>query len=484
MVDPPPTDCLTVWREVLVVCVICSCQLAAQYGLGQCLSILHVIGGDLGVTQNGELGWFIAGYSLTVGTFILMSGRLGDLYGYKRLLIAGSFWFSLWSLMAGLSVYLGKAMFILSRVFQGLGAAVLLPNSLGLLGGMYAPGRKKNMVFAVFGACAPIGCVLGSCIASLFALVWWPWVFWSFSIALMGLGLLSIVVVPEGKTRHTSYMSVKDSLIAVDPLGSILGVTALLLVNFALNQAPISGWSSPLVCSTLVIGVLLVPVFFFVEARVSSCPLLPYQSLSSEIGYILACIACGWGAFGIWIYYIWQFMEIIRGASPLLASAWLAPVVISGICAALTTGRLLHRVGPASILTVSMCAFLVGTTLLATTPVDQTYWGQLFVSMILMAWGMDVSFPSATVILSDATPEHLQGIAASLVNTVVNYSISLSLGLASTIEVYEMNGADTVDGILAVYRAALYLAIGLASLGLAVSLAFLWRKTRGSKATQ
>lgn len=104
-------------RELMFVAVVCMAQFMTQAALGQCISILHVIGDNFGLTNPGELIWLIAAYSLTVGTFILISGRLGDLFGWKTMLIIGFAWFSLWSLVAGLSVHSNHVLFNFARVY-------------------------------------------------------------------------------------------------------------------------------------------------------------------------------------------------------------------------------------------------------------------------------------------------------------------------------------------------------------------------------
>jgi MFS family permease len=148
-------EALPLPREILFVSVVVLAQFTTQAGLGQTLAILHVIGKDFGITNDGILSWLIAGYSLTVGSFILISGRLGDIFGYKKMLIIGFSWFALWSMIAGLSVYSTDVLFVFSRVFQGIGPAITLPNGLALLGATYNPGKRKDMVFAIFGATAP-----------------------------------------------------------------------------------------------------------------------------------------------------------------------------------------------------------------------------------------------------------------------------------------------------------------------------------------
>ena len=122
---------------------------------------------------------------------------------------------------------------------------------------------------------------------------------------------------------------------------------------------------------------------------------------------------------------------------------------------------------------ISMCVFLTGNILIATAPVDQTYWAQIFVCTIIIPWGMDMSFPAGTLILSNSVKKEHQGMGASLVNTVVNYSVSIGVGIAGTVEVHlNQESAAPVD-LLRSYRGSLYLAVGLAGLGMLISVMFL-----------
>ena len=161
-------------REALVVLLISLAQFTTQNALGQVIALSHVIGAHYNVTNPGALSWFIAGYSLTVGTFILFSGRLGDLFGWKRMLVIGYVWFAIWSTISGLAWYSNHVLFIFSRVLAGVGPAILLPNGLAMLGALYKPGKRKGIAFAIFGGCAPLGAVSGQVIAGLFNLAWWP----------------------------------------------------------------------------------------------------------------------------------------------------------------------------------------------------------------------------------------------------------------------------------------------------------------------
>ncbi len=130
-------------REIAVILVISLAQFTTQAGTGSMLVLVHVIGDHYNIHDPGVLAWLIAGFSLTVGTFILFSGRLGDVFGWKLMLIVGFAWYAVWSIVLGLSWYSNHVLFIFARVLQGIGPSICLPNALALLGGLYEPGMRK-----------------------------------------------------------------------------------------------------------------------------------------------------------------------------------------------------------------------------------------------------------------------------------------------------------------------------------------------------
>jgi MFS family permease len=431
-------DTLSPIREFLFIGILCSTQFVTQVGLINTLNLLHIIGSDLGISNPGVLSWLVAGYSLTVGTFILLSGRCGDVFGYKIMVIIGFAWFALWNVIAGFSAYSpgsgGQVLLIFSRVLGGIGPAILLPNALGLLGATYSQGLKKNMIFSLFGACAPVGAVVGGTFAGLWSLIWWPWTFWTFGIALAVLAALSVFILPSVTlSPDMAKLSHRKKLGELDLLGATIGITAMVLFNFAWNQAPGFGWEEAYIYVLLIVGVLLFPVFFWYESKVATKPLIPFQTLSMDVSFVLICEACGWASFGkpplttssfltimmlissgIFVYYYIQILQTLRGTSPLLTMAQLSPLTVSGALASITTGQVISRIGPGWVMLISMLAFLVGSILVATMPVDQTYWKQAFVATIIMPWGMDMSFPAGTLIMSDTVGKRYARLIARL----------------------------------------------------------------------
>ncbi|KAL2005158.1 hypothetical protein VTN00DRAFT_3008 [Thermoascus crustaceus] len=435
---------LSLLQEILILTVTLLAQLFARAGLSQSIAPINYIGATFGTTDPTETLWFPAAFSLTAGTFILVAGGIGDIIGHRELFIGGLGWFA------------------------GMAAAVLTPTGLAILGSIYKPGTRKNKVFSIFGAAAPNGFVLGALFASLLAeLAWWPWAYWIMAILCALLAAVLLVVLPD--LRHPSECQ------SFDYAGAISALVGLTLFNVALNQAPSAGWSLPYVILLLVLGIASGVLFFFIEQRVRR-PLIPVKQMSSESLYVLGCIALGWSSFGIWLFYPWEFLETLRRVSPLEATAQIVPGSITGLAAALMTGFLLGRVRKPYIMIAALLSFCAGNVILATMPVHQSYWLQAFWSVIIMPFGMDLSFPTATVIMSDLVPRSHQAVAASTIAATVNYSISVGLGIAGTVEAYVAAG-DVLRG----FRGAWYSAIGLSGCGIVLAVIYKFKTRAGAK---
>jgi MFS family permease len=211
------------------------------------------------------------------------------------------------------------------------------------------------MIFSVFGATAPNGYMVGAIFSAIFAqLLWWPWAYWVMAIACIVLAVAGALIIPDAPRPTFEDKSI-SMISRIDLPGALTGVTGLVLINFAWNQAPIVGWQTPYVYILLTVGFLFMGAFAIIESR-ARFPLMEF-----------------------------------RGASPLKATALMAPLPISGVCAALTTGYILRHVPVSLVMVISMAAFAVGITLVGTMPVEQSYWIQTFLSFIFMPWGMYVS---------------------------------------------------------------------------------------------
>jgi MFS family permease len=216
----------------------------------------------------------------------------------------------------------------------------------------------------------------------------------------------------------------------------------------------------------LILGVVFFILFVGIEIHIAKEPLIPPSVFNLDSSIILLCVAFGWATFGIWIWFIVLFIQVGRHVSPLWNVAMLFPSCITGTIASFVAGLLVRKIHPSWLMVISMTAFLTGTILVATQPFEQTYWLQTFISVLIMPFGMDMNFTGAMIILSDAIPKEHQGMVFSLVNMVLNYSVSIGLGVAGTVAVY--NIPSETD--LLFYRYAWYTGIGFSGIGLLISL--------------
>lgn len=178
MLDPsPPWDQIKLPHEILFVFLICLSQLLTQASVAQTIVPYKEIAASFSVTSPGVISWYSAGFSLTVGTFILVAGRLGDIYGLKFIFVLGFVWYSLWSLLCGIANYSHSTIFFsICRAFQGMGPALIMPNAVGMIGSYYPIGRRRVIVMCCFGSIAPSGFVVGSTFSSIFTIYTsWPW---------------------------------------------------------------------------------------------------------------------------------------------------------------------------------------------------------------------------------------------------------------------------------------------------------------------
>jgi len=196
------------------------------------------------------------------------------------------------------------------------------------------------------------------------------------------------------------------------------------------------------------------------------CPhLVPLKIFGDEVGFVLASVGFGWAFFGIWLCYTWQLFLLVKHHTPLEAAAHFFPILPLGLIATGLTRYLMHFIRPTYILISSMAAFTLSLILLTAVPATQTYWALTFLSLLIIPPGIDMSFPATTITMSDALPRDMQGIASSLVTTMVNYNVSLALGFAATVEVYTNHGGMASDGILEGFKGVWYRGGDLAGLG-------------------
>ncbi len=240
------------------------------------------------------------------------------------------------------------------------------------------------------------------------------------------------------------------------------------------SQAPVVGWQEPYEYILLIVALLHFAAFLFWEAKFAKVPILPVDIWKApSFGAIAAVLFLVFMSLGIILWYATVILLNIRNFYPVvLGCAWL-PMAISGVGAAFLAAWAVPRM-PAQILVAIGCVgAILMNVLLATTPVQQTFWAMIFPAMILVAFTGDMVFAAGQIIASSGVARRHQGAAGSLIGTLFTYGMSTGLGFAGTVERYiDPDGTNLLKG----YRAAAYLGIGFAVGGLVIDLLFVRMK--------
>ncbi|KAG9235205.1 major facilitator superfamily domain-containing protein [Amylocarpus encephaloides] len=418
------------------------------------------IGNTLGA-KEGEAAWLAAAYPMTQGAFVLIGGRFGDVFGYKKILLGGALWWTIFSLANGfLESLLTVSLF---RGLTGIGAAFVTPNAVALLMHTFPPGNWRNTAMGLFGAMAPVGAAGGSVIAALFVqLTEWKWVFFFFAIV-GAVEIAAVLILVPGAEPS-------DKGGRIDWIGAYLGVTGLILFNFVWNQAPMVGWQNPYEYTLLIVALLHFTAFAVWEAKFASSPILPFDIWTApSMLPLVIVVVFAFMSFGIFIWYYCAWNLLIRNNTMLLTAAKVQPFTIAGVIAAFSAGALISRIAAQWIIAIGASAMLIASALIATMPEQQLFWKAEFFAVLFASFCPDFIFTAAQIIASNSVPRNQQGIAGSLIGTLLTYGVSTGLGFGGTVEVHTNDGGrNLVRG----YRGALYLGIGFAAASLVLGLGF------------
>ncbi|KXJ88894.1 major facilitator superfamily domain-containing protein [Microdochium bolleyi] len=422
---------------------------------------------DLGMAgAAGKANWMPAAYPLTQSAFVLITGRLGEIYGHKRMALAGCLIFGIFSLVNAFCRTFDS--FIAARALTGLGGGFFMPNAVSMITTMIPPGRTRNLFLGFFAASPPLGGMIGALLTGVFLEgVGWMWLF--VLVAASTAFVLGWLVYITPKEKPV------DSNGKLDYVGAFFGVSSLLLFNIVCNQAPSAGWSSAFTIACLTVTGLMFGAFLVWETRYATDPVMPLGVFRApSFSALVWVVLLSYMSFGVaqWYAVLWQ--QSLRHASVLETGIRFVPFGLASLLAVFAAAWLMSRVAAQWIMAVGVGAALAASLLLATMPVSQTYWAQVFPAMVLSGFCPDFVYVAAQVIASSSVGRRQQGVASSLIGTLNLYGTSLGLGLAAIVEtqVVERTARTGDDGEVLGFRAALYFAAAVALIGLLLDVLF------------
>lgn len=243
--------------------------------------------------------WPSSVLTLVAGASLFPLGRLADMIGGYATFHGGMIWFTLWTIIAGFST--NFIMLVICRAMEGLGAAAFLTAGISLLGRSYRPGPRKNLVFSLYGALAPMGFFSGILVGGMAQdLLTWRWYFWIGGI------ICGVCTIGTLLTAPRDYAEAKEMDVKMDWWGLCTTVPGLMLVIYAItdsSHAP-NGWASPQIIVTFVIGILFLAAAVYVEGWVAESPLIPPDIFQVKyMKRMLCCLFLTWGVFATYLFY-------------------------------------------------------------------------------------------------------------------------------------------------------------------------------------
>ena len=373
--------------------------------------------------SGADAQWIFNGYALAFGGLLLLLGRAGDLYGRRRLFLAGLVLFALGSLVGGLSWE--PWILVCARFLQGVGAAAFVPASLSLLTATFVQREERNRAIGVYGAMAALGFVVGMVGGGVITeLLGWRWVlFVNVPVALAAL-LPTPAAIPESREERAPR--------SLDLAGALTVTAGLASLIYAVSEVPQSGWASPATLGFGTLGALLLCGFALAERR-TSAPLVPPRVFRERAVVAPNAAIALQSMVGIaWLYVLTLYFQEVLGHGPLTAGLLFLPMTLTSVVAAPTAGRLATKLGVRTTAALGLVLLAGGLLLMTRMPSD----GGLvlvFCGMVVGESGFMLSNVPLTIAGAESRGEDERGLAAGLLNTSIQLGNAWGLGVVATV---------------------------------------------------
>jgi EmrB/QacA subfamily drug resistance transporter len=374
---------------------------------------------DLGFSQT-SLAWVVNAYLLTFGGFLLLGGRLGDLFGHRRLFLGGISLFTVASLACGVAN--SQEFLVVSRAVQGIGGAVVSAVALSLLMTLFTEQADRAKAMGFFGFVLSGGGVIGVLAGGILTDVLnWHWIFLVNLPVGVLVYLLSLRLLPKERGPAATGR--------VDVAGAITVTAALMLAVYAIVNGNENGWTSALTLGLLGGAAVLLAAFLAIEARISS-PLVPLGlfrnrnvSTANVIGVLMAA-----GMFG-YFFFSALYLQLVLEYSPLeVGLAYLPGTIVWGASSLLLSDRLVMRFGIKTPLLAGLGLMILALVLLARTPADGNWLVDILPATLAVGLGAGIAFNPILLAAMSGVPQEQAGLASGVVNTA--FMMGGAVGLA------------------------------------------------------
>jgi EmrB/QacA subfamily drug resistance transporter len=425
---------------------------------------------DLGFSAQG-LQWVVSAYALTFAGLLLLGGRAADLLGRRRVFMVGLVLFTLASLLCGLA-WSDEAL-IGARALQGVGAAVMTPTALSIITTLFAEGAERNKALGIWGALGGIGATTAWLIGGpLVDGLGWEWIF--FINIPVGLGALALSPVLLRESRATTQKR------SYDPAGALTITGALVLLVYAVVEAPETGWTSVQTLLLFAGSAALLAVFALIESR-HPAPLVPLRILRSRtvVGANAVMLVFGTVAFGM-PFILTLYAQEVLGYSAVKFG--LTSMVFPALAAvgSIVGQSIVLRFGFRPVAAVGLALMGGGALALTQVSVGGSYFGDIFLGLLIFGPGIGLAFVTATVAALAGVAEHDSGVASGLSNTAFQMGAAIGTAIVATVAVSQTEDylaanadANQLVALTEGFQSAFFAAAVLAGIGVTLALLLL-----------
>jgi len=426
---------------------------------------------NLNLSVSG-LEWVVSSYLLTVAGLLLVGGRLADVFGRRRLFLAGLAVFTLSSLAAGLAG--SGEVLIASRAIQGIGAALLMPATLAIVMTAFTNIRERSMAIGIWAAAGALALATGPALGGLISQhLHWGWIF----LINVPVGVITFAIAIFYVTESRSESAVRQ----LDLPGLATSALSLFALTYALIEGNVSGWTAPRILGAFALAAVSAGIFLAIESRTAN-PMVDLKMFRSRefSGGSGTMMIWAFGVLGIY-FFTSLYLQQTLGFSPVEAGLAFVPMAL---CLAVFAGiapRIEARAGAHRTVAAGMLLMVVGLVLFARLGLNAHYTSLLPGFMLFGAGAGLMNVPLTNAVMA-ATPSSVAGVASALLNasrevagllgiTVIGAVLRTAQGASAR------GGADPVHAFLDGYHTGLLVTIGLMAAGVAVS--YLTLRPRG-----
>jgi EmrB/QacA subfamily drug resistance transporter len=412
---------------------------------------------DLGLTTSG-LEWVVSGYILAFASLLLAGGRLGDIFGRRRLFLVGLGVFTVASLAAGLAGNVD--VLVASRAVQGIGAALVTPTTLAIISAIYRNPRERTVAIGIWSAVGALSLAVGPVLGGLISEhLDWGWIFYlnvPVGVATMA---LAVIVVPA---------DVAVARRRIDLPGVTASALALLGLTYGLIEGHDKGWTSTPILGSFAVAAAAALAFVLIERR-SPEPMVDMHLFSERVftGGIIAIVMWGFGLFGIY-FFTSLYLQNVLAFSPTEAGAAFVPMALLMAVGAVLAERVAGWVGPYRSVSGGMLLMAAGIGSVALLGRDASFL-DLMPSFALIGIGGGLSV-TLTAMIIGTMPDAEAGVASGIFNAAREVAGLLGITVIGAIltarqSVAARGGSDPVDSFLSGYRSGLLVAAVLVAAG-------------------